>query len=114
LSSGYFELSSGGIQNNPKSFWPSEGANSAAGAPNCVSLMGYKDKEKFQTACTYILEQQATRRSSQTNQPSIQLSARSSRAEILQTLEELGGLKSRGVITEEDFENKKRDLLAKL
>lgn len=40
LVTGYFELSAGGMQNTPKSFWRSENKPRAAHALNCVSICG--------------------------------------------------------------------------
>ena len=40
LLTGYFELSTGGMQNAPKSFWNSDKSVNAAKAPNCVSISG--------------------------------------------------------------------------
>ncbi len=40
LFTGYFELSAGGMQNTPRSFWQTGKKPAAAHAPNCVSISG--------------------------------------------------------------------------
>ncbi len=40
LVTGYFELSMGGMQNTPKSFWQVSKKPTAARASNCVSIRG--------------------------------------------------------------------------
>ncbi len=52
---GYFELSTGGMQNTPKSFWKTDQGISAAKAPNCVTISGPRHAEMFQDACTFIM-----------------------------------------------------------
>ena len=80
LLTGYFEISTGGMQSTPKSFWNNnqgvraaksyEGAISlmvarfwnndqgvsAAKAPNCVTISGPRRAEMFRDACTFIME----------------------------------------------------------
>src|ERR1017187_6785175 len=55
LLTGYFELSAGGMQNTPKSFWRSEGKPCAAHALNCVSLSGAEQARRFRQACAFIM-----------------------------------------------------------
>jgi hypothetical protein len=52
--SGYFEISSGGMQNTSESYWSSDKNKSPQDAPNCVSLLGKEDFDKFQAACDFI------------------------------------------------------------
>ena len=40
LLTGYFELSTGGMQGTPKSFWQGSSKPTAAKSPNCVSISG--------------------------------------------------------------------------
>jgi hypothetical protein len=56
LVTGYFEVSTGGMQNTPKSFWNSDQGVSAAKAPNCVTIGGPRRAEVFRHACTFIKE----------------------------------------------------------
>jgi len=50
----------------------------------------------------------------QQSQPSAQKASSEERAQILQTLRELADLKSGGILTEEEFEAKKKELLSRL
>jgi hypothetical protein len=63
LVAGYFEISTGGMQNlpksffyTPKSFWNTDRGASAAKAPNCVTISGPRRAEMFRDACTLIME----------------------------------------------------------
>jgi hypothetical protein len=56
LVTGYFELSAGGMQNTPKSFWNNDKSVSAAKAPNCVSISGSERAAKFRAACAFIMQ----------------------------------------------------------
>lgn len=63
LLAGYFEVSTGGMQNTPKSFfytpksvWNTDQGASAAKAPNCVTIGGPRRAELFRDACTFIME----------------------------------------------------------
>jgi hypothetical protein len=44
---GYFDLSAGGMQNSPKSFWNADKKVNAAKALNCVSTAGRDRADKF-------------------------------------------------------------------
>jgi hypothetical protein len=59
LVTGYFELSAGGMQNTPKSFWEGGDKPAAAKAPNCVSISGPDMAQKFRQACTFIMQMAA-------------------------------------------------------
>jgi hypothetical protein len=54
LFSGHFEISSVGMQNTSESYWSSVKNKSPQNAPNCVSLIGREDFDKFQAACDFI------------------------------------------------------------
>lgn len=54
LFTGYFEISSAGTQNTTQSYWSSDKNKSPQNAPNCVSLFGKEDFDKFQAACDFI------------------------------------------------------------
>jgi hypothetical protein len=56
LLTGYFELSTGGMQNTPKSFWEGGTKPVAAKAPNCVSISGPEQARKFRQACAFIMQ----------------------------------------------------------
>src|ERR1017187_6324429 len=55
LLTGYFEISTGGMQSTPKSFWNNDQGVSAAKAPNCVTISGQRRAEMFRDACTFIM-----------------------------------------------------------
>ncbi len=55
LLTGYFELSTGGMQNSPKSFWEGGGKPTAAKAANCVSISGTEQARKFRQASALIM-----------------------------------------------------------
>jgi len=57
LVTGYFEVSTGGMQNTPKSFWNNGQTVSAAKAPNCVTISGPRRAQIFRDACTFIMAQ---------------------------------------------------------
>jgi hypothetical protein len=55
LLTGYFELSTGGMQGTPKSFWQGGEKPTAAKAPNCVSISGSEMAQKFRQASALIM-----------------------------------------------------------
>jgi hypothetical protein len=55
LLTGYFELSTGGMQGTPKSFWQGSSKPTAAKSPNCVSISGSEMAQKFRQACALIM-----------------------------------------------------------
>lgn len=55
LMTGYFELSAGGMQNTPKSFWNNDKSVNAAKALNCVSLSSREQADRFRQACAFIM-----------------------------------------------------------
>jgi hypothetical protein len=55
LLTGYFELSTGGMQNSPKSFWQGGKKPTAAKSPNCVSISGTEQARKFRQASALIM-----------------------------------------------------------
>ena len=59
LLTGYFDLSTGGMQNTPKSFWEGGDKPAAAKAPNCVSISGPDMAQKFRQACAFIMQMAA-------------------------------------------------------
>jgi hypothetical protein len=55
LLTGYFELSTGGMQGTPKSFWEGGKKPTAAKSPNCVSISGSDMAQKFRQASALIM-----------------------------------------------------------
>jgi hypothetical protein len=56
LLTGYFELSAGGVQNRPTSYWQT-GAGSPERRENCVSLNSADAFRRFREASSFILSQ---------------------------------------------------------
>jgi hypothetical protein len=56
LVTGYFEVSTGGMQNAPKSFGDFDKNVNAAKAPNCVSISGRERAAKFRGAYAFIMQ----------------------------------------------------------
>jgi hypothetical protein len=115
LMSGYFELSAGGMQNTPKSYWSQDKKSDSAKAPNCISLNSKKQAERFRQACSVILAKIDERRRGvalpSVAPPPAQASPTS---DALATLERLGPLRDAGVLSEEEFLAKKAELLSRL
>jgi hypothetical protein len=103
LVTGYFELSAGGMQNTPKSFWQGGDKPPAAKAPNCVSISGRQQADKFKAACAFIMQMAA-----QGRQPP------AADHDVVATLERLARLRNAGVLSEAEFRTMKAQLLAKL
>ena len=61
LLTGYFELSTGGMQGVPKSFWEGGKKPTAAKAPNCVSISGSEMAQRFRQASAFIMQMAAQR-----------------------------------------------------
>jgi hypothetical protein len=104
LMTGYFELSAGGMQNAPKSFWNSDKAVSAAKAPNCVSIGGRDRADKFRKACAFIMHMASG--GARAGQPTGE--------DSLGTLERLAKLRDTGVISAAEYEAKKAQILSRL
>jgi hypothetical protein len=102
LLTGYFELNAGGMQNTQKSFWKADGKVRAANAPNCVSLAGPEQANKFRHACAFIMSRLAGGR-----QPY------GAGNDAVAALERLADLRASGVLSEAEFRAMKARLLAK-
>lgn len=113
LRSGYLEVSGGGMQNTPKSYWSTNTASDPTKAPNCVSLNSKRQAEQFRQASSFILAKiDQTHSSAAPGQVAASLSEDSS--DLLATLERLGKLRDAGIVTEEEFQAKKADILGRL
>jgi hypothetical protein len=104
LLTGYFELSAGGMQNAPKSFWSTNNSISPAKAPNCVTIAGRSRADKFRKACAFIMHM-VSGGASAGSQPS---------GDSINTLERLAKLRNAGVISSAEFEQKKAQILSRL
>jgi len=101
LLTGYFELSAGGMQNTPKSFWKTDNKVRAANAPNCVSIGGPDQARKFRQACAFIMARTAGGR-----QPY------AAGNDAIAALERLGKLRDSGVLSEGEFRAMEARLLS--
>jgi len=102
LVTGYFELSTGGMQNTPKSFWNSDKSINAAKAPNCVSISGRDRAAEFRKACAFIMERASGRTNPQSGD------------DALGILERLARLRDAGVISVAEYQAKKAEILSRL
>lgn len=103
LLTGYFELSTGGMQNTQKSYW----GGSSAKSPNCVTLNTRVKPERFRQACSFIME-----RVLQIRQPVVSVSATPVQENASESLERIWKLKNDGAITQEEYETMKQRLVA--
>jgi hypothetical protein len=108
LMSGYFELNAGGMQNTRKSYWSTDRRSDPAKAPNCVSLNNKKQAEKFRNACSFILTKvdEVRRGAAVTSAPAT--------ASIPEQISQLASLRDQGILSPEEFEAKKKDLLSRM
>jgi len=108
LMSGYFELNAGGMQNTRKNYWSTDAKNDPSKAPNCVSLNNRSQAERFRRACSFILAKvdEARRGPAVTRQ--------SQAASIPEQIRQLAGLRDQGILTSDEFEEKKKDLLSRM
>jgi hypothetical protein len=104
LVTGYFEVSTGGMQNAPKSFWNSDKNVNAAKAPNCVFISGRERAVKFRDACAFIMERASggVRAGTQAGE------------DVLGVLERLAKLRDAGVISTTEFQAKKAQILSRV
>jgi hypothetical protein len=109
ILSGYFEISTGGMQNTSKSYWSSEKGSDPAKAPNCVSLNSKSQATGFRAACAFIMEriEQSRRRAAAPASPSV-----NSESDMTASLERLWKLKTDGAIDQAEYEAAKSRLLA--
>jgi Short C-terminal domain len=108
LMSGYFELNAGGMQNTRKSYWSSDRRSDPSQAPNCISLNNKKQAEKFRDACTFILAKvdESRRGAAVTSGPAT--------VSIPEQISQLASLRDQGILSPEEFEAKKKDLLNRM
>lgn len=103
LTTGYFELSSGGLQNKPLNYWDSKG-NSPQKAPNAISITGTELKDLFEKATHFIMEKVAQEKTQTTVEPQGNTSLAAQIRELKELLDE-------GILTQEEFDAKKKQLL---
>lgn len=112
LMSGYVEINAGGMANAQKSYWSTDKKSDPSKSPNCVSLNSKAQAEKFRQAASFILEtSHAANTGSQT--PVAAPPANDTDA-ILESIRKLGELRDAGVLSEDEFNTKKSELLARM
>lgn len=104
LGMGFIEISAGGVQNTPKSYWGS-GNKSAQEAPNCVSISGADLVSRFRRASTIILEKAAEARNQNINRLA------SPPADVTEALTNLWKLKNEGALSNLEYEAAKARVL---
>lgn len=102
LGNGYFEISAGGMQNTRKSYWSNDPDKSAAKQPNSISIASKVVSDSFNYAKNFILE-----KVNETHMPVNTVSTISPADEILKYKK----LLDEGIITDEEFILKKKELL---
>jgi len=90
------------MQNTQKSFWRTANKTRAANAPNCVSILGADQANKFRQACAFIMSRLAGGR-----QPY------AAGNDTVVALERLARLRVSGVLSEAEFRAMKVRLLSK-
>ncbi|WP_426624290.1 SHOCT domain-containing protein [Leifsonia sp. McL0607] len=110
--SGYFEVSAGGMQNTDKSYWSTKKGTDPSKAANCVSLNSKRDADRFREAVSFIME-----RIHSLSMPAAAVAAPSDGGEadaIIASIKKLGELRDAGVLTDNEFDAKKAELLSRL
>ncbi len=103
MTTGYFELSSGGLQNRPLNYWNNKG-NSPQKAPNAIAITGPVLKGQFEQASRFIMEKAGENR----GHPTVVVKGEATLAEQIRDLK---ALVDEGLLTQEEFDAKKRQLL---
>jgi hypothetical protein len=105
LVSGYFEISTGGVQSSEKTIWTTKPERNPSRSPNCVGLNLGCDRASFDRACTYIMERVHEQRGQGSTFPQGTLSSAGD-------LVKLADLYERGLLTEEEFRTEKAKLIS--
>ena len=113
ILSGYFELSAGGMQNLPKNYWSQKQGVDPKQAANCVSLNDRTQASRFREACNFIMQRISQQDTGLKATPPA-LSRSDTPESILSTIKTLGDLRDQGHLSNDEFEAKKKALLARL
>ncbi|MFT9056807.1 MAG: SHOCT domain-containing protein [Ethanoligenens sp.] len=97
--SGYFQASTGGMQDQPKNYWAS-GSNSPQKSPNCITITGKPLLEKFRSACDFI-----NQKISDSHLPAAPA------LDPVDQIKKLADLRDQGILTDDEFSAKKKQLL---
>jgi hypothetical protein len=103
LMAGSFEISAGGVQGAERSYWKSESPNSAWRAPNTIPI-NRSEFPKFQLAANAIRERIALAATA----------VKSPGSDVPDQLRRLAELRDQGILTNEEFQAKKAELLARM
>lgn len=107
LASGYFELSAGGLQNKPLSYWDNKG-NSPQQAPNAISITGTDLRDDFVRATHFIMDKVAESKRVHTTPVIQQVTQERS---VADQIRDLKSLLDEGLLTQEEFDAKKKQIL---
>jgi hypothetical protein len=105
LTTGYFELSSGGLKNKPLNYWDNKG-NSPQKAPNAISITGSELRSLFDEAAHFIM-----RKTVEEKTPKSIVKQAPSDNSFADQIRDLKSLLDDGLITPEEFDMKKRQIL---
>jgi hypothetical protein len=112
LMSGYVEINAGGMANAQKSYWSTDKKSDPSKSPNCVSLNSKAQAEKFRQAASFILE--TSHAANTLPQTPIAAPPVNDSEAILESIRKLGELRDAGVLSEDEFNAKKSQLLARM
>lgn len=108
LATGYFELSSGGLQNRRLQYWTQDKNKAIRTQPNAVTITTNQDADLFRNAATFIMNTCAQyQQPVQAFQPQQQAPIQAGADELMKFKQLLDA----GAITPEEFEMKKRQIL---
>ena len=108
FTSGYFELSYGGLQNKNLKYWSSDDSNNPAKQPNAISIVSQELAEQFKKAATLIM--QKADEDQKQNTVIVQAPATGDKS-MKEQLKDLKDLLDEGIITQEEFDAKKKQIL---
>ncbi|MFT4098793.1 MAG: SHOCT domain-containing protein [Rhodoblastus sp.] len=109
FATGYFEVSAGGMQNTSKSYWSGKKHEQSRYAPNCVTITGKPAADDFNRACAFILDRAAMARN-----PAAAASPPPVPSGAASAIEHLAMMRDRGLVTADEFEAKRKELLARI
>ena len=105
LLTGYFEVSAGGVQNQPTSYWNHDDKSDPSKMPNAISLAGQDQAKIFRVAADEI-NKMISESDSKSN---VQVSQSTTSA--VDEIKKYKALLDDGVITKDEFNAKKKQLL---